>query len=65
MSSEHLEGVFNRFMLQVKVCAAVRFLTVRSGCGILDQESEACGKSGLPGKKVLMFKRRESSTTPN
>ena len=40
-------------MLQGRVRAAVRLLTEKGGCGVLDPESEAQGKDGPLGKTVF------------
>ena len=65
MTNEHVERVFNRLMLQGKVRSAVRFLTERSGGGILDLSSDAQGKNGATGKSVFdVLKEKYSEQGP-
>ena len=52
MTEVQLERMFNRLMLEGRVCLAVRLMTELSGGGVLDPEAEAQGRPGLLGKTV-------------
>ena len=52
MTPEQLERMFKQFILEGRVCLAVRLMTECSGGGVLDPEAEAQGKTGPLGNFV-------------
>ena len=52
MTPEQLYRMFNRLILEGRVCSAMRLMTEQGSGGVLDLEVKAEGKTGPMGKSV-------------